>query len=125
MKTSQDLTNRISNDLIKIGANFAKLQRLKEENKISEQMFCKKVYVEIMKAAHIRTVLEEADYKGIELDSKQSDSLLDLFDVLCENADIQTMDELTQEDLIAINTFASKYEDIIPNEDLSDFVQTN
>ena len=122
MNIPKDITKTILNDAVKVWESFNKLEKLKDEKKISIQEYHKRVYVEVMKVAHLKTVMDEVEAQGVEFNEEETNFLYDLMITLSEAADIEEMNDLTREDGTIINQFVAKYNDIVPEEDYEEIL---
>ena len=122
MDIPKNITKIILNDAVKIEESLNKLEKLNNENKISTPEYHKRVYVEVMKVAHLKTVMDEVEAQGVEFDEEEINFLYDLMNRLSEAVDIDDMNDLTKEDGAIINQFIAKYNDIVPEEDYEELL---
>ena len=120
MNIPQDIAITISKDALKVLDEFNKIDELKNNDKLSEQEYARRIYVEMLKTAQLRLVAEQAMTEGVEFSEDQISFLDDMFSSLSEDIDITNMDGLTKEDVMSVRNFVRKYDNIISTEDLEE-----
>lgn len=120
MNIPQDIAITISKDALKVLDEFNKIDELKNNDKLSEQEYARRIYVEMLKTAQLRLVAGQAMTEGVEFSEDQISFLDDMFSSLSEDIDITNMDGLTKEDVMSVRNFVRKYDNIISTEDLEE-----
>ena len=123
MKNIDELSVEIINDVANIWQKYTKIDALKNENKITESQFLKKVFLYLYEAQTLRYAVEEMEEAGMRFTDREILYLDELIDELGYVADIFSMDELTDTDIQAMTTLAIKYKDFLPEDFVEDSVE--
>ena len=120
MTKVKSITRRILDDIETIYDNFDKIEKLRTTKGLSDQEYMKKVYLEVIKAVYLGSVVENAQNQGIKFNKKDIDHLEIITETISEIVDFKKMGDLTKDDEKSVFDFAIKHIDIIPTEDLDE-----
>lgn len=121
MDIPQDINIKITHDIAKIQYELEQIQKMQDENQISQQSYNKKIYVLLCKAATLKSIIDEVKAEGVKL-SKHHVVIDDILESLSENVDIKNMDEWSEIDDQSVCNFAAEYSEVMPDEFMQDLM---
>lgn len=124
MNIPQNITKIITSDIAKLCCQSNSAHTLHDSKKISDNQFETNKYIICLKAGHIKEVVDVLISQGVEFDASIIEQLDTLFEQLAESVDIKKVDIISQKTVNDVNAFASKYQEIVPNDDFETSVKT-
>ena len=122
MNKTSNVAFELAQDIYTLGGDVAKLFDQYDTNNIGVGVFNKKLYVYACEASYLQEVVRVVKNSGYKFMRYEKEiNLLDtISEDIYDNLDVANMDELSEIDMNDLTKLATKYDEYVPIDDISD-----